>query len=77
MSECRRKQQDLQLFTSCILVLSAYSRTALCDIEAFLNYGSYDFHQMRHLNVLRRKLAAYASIADHYRAPTARGEQQP
>jgi len=76
MSECRRKQEDLQLFTSCILVLSASSRAALADIEAFLNLGSYDFHRMRQLNALRRRLNAYATIADHYRAATARGEQE-
>ena len=67
---------DWQLFTSCILMLSASSRSALRDIDVFLNLGSYDFHRMRQLNALRERLAAYASIADHYRALTARGEPE-
>jgi len=54
-------------------MLSSVSRAALSDVDAFLNDGSYDFHQMRQLNALRRRLAAYAAIADHYHAATARG----
>jgi hypothetical protein len=77
MNECKGKQHNLQLFTSCILLLSAASRSALTDIDVFLNLGSYDFHRMRKLNTLRRRLAAYASIADHYRAATARGDPTP
>ena len=76
MSECRNKAKDWQLFTSCILLLSASSRSALGDIDVFLDLGSYDFHRMRQIHALRERLAAFATIADHYRAVTARGEQE-
>jgi hypothetical protein len=56
-------------------MLSAASRSALSDIDVFLGTGSYDFHRMRQLNALRERLTAFASIADHYRAATARGEE--
>jgi len=76
MSECRYGPEDWQLFTGCILLLSSSSRSALNDIDIFLQLGSYDFHQMRQLNQLRRRLAAYASIAEHYRVATDTGGQQ-
>ena len=75
MRERKDTELDWQLFTSYILLLSSSSRSALSDIEVFLCLGSYDFRRMRQLNALRRKLAAFASIADHYRAAIARGEQ--
>ena len=76
MSDCNYKAMDWQLFTSCILLLSASSQSALSDIDVFLDIGSYDFNRMRQLNALRGRLAALAAIADHYRAATARGEQE-
>ena len=76
MNQNRDAQPNLQLFTGCILMLSSVSRAALSDVDAFLNDGSYDFHQMRQLNALRRRLAAYAAIADHYHAATARGARR-
>ena len=76
MSDCNYKAMDWQLFTSCILLLSASSRSALGDIDVFLDLGSYDFHRMRQIHALRERLAAFASIADHYRSATTRGEQE-
>ena len=76
MTECKDRAVDWELFTSCILLLSASSRSALSDIEVFLNFGSYDFYRMRQINALRERLAAFATIADHYRAATAIGEQE-
>ena len=76
MVECNEEDIDRNLFTICILALPASSRSALSDIDVFLNLGGYDFHRMRNLKALRERLAAFASIVDHYRSATARGEHK-
>lgn len=76
MIECKAPTNGEQLSTRCISVLPSCSPSALHGVDLFLRIGNYDFHRMHRVNALRRQLVAFASVADHYRAATARGEQK-
>jgi hypothetical protein len=60
-------KQDWEIFTAYILLLSSTARVMIEDIDVFLLEGQYDFHRLRQLQEVKRRLAPYATIQDRNR----------